>query len=145
MTFIDVNVLLYAYNRSSEHHALAKAFVDSEFSNDEATGFSWLTLLGFIRLAINPRVHPDPISIVRATAIVDEWLALPHTVVVAPGPRHWSILKDLLSRAQIGAALVSDAHLAALAIEHDAKLVSADRDFTRFQKLRFTHLLEVRL
>jgi toxin-antitoxin system PIN domain toxin len=145
VTFIDVNVLLYADNRSSEHHALAKAFIDSEFSSDEATGFSWLTLLAFTRLAINPRVYANPISTARATSIVDEWLSLPHTVVVAPGPRHWSILKDSLSRAQVGAALVSDAHLAALAIEHDAKLVSADRDFTRFPKLRFTHLLEVRL
>jgi toxin-antitoxin system PIN domain toxin len=143
VTFIDINVLLYAYNSESEHHDVAKKFLDAELSSDEETGFSWSSLLGFIRLAINPRVHRSPLSSARACAIVEQWLVLPHTTVVAPGSRHWSILKELLSRAQVTSALVSDAHLAALAIEHDAKLVSADRDFSRFPKLRFTHLLDL--
>jgi uncharacterized protein len=36
--------------------------------------------------------------------------------------------------------LTTDAHLAALAIEHDAELVTFDRDFERFAGLRMTLL-----
>ena len=52
-----------------------------------------------------------------------------------PTERHWALLSGLLTSGQASGPLVSDAHLAALAIEHGATLVTNDRDFARFPGL----------
>jgi predicted nucleic acid-binding protein len=58
--------------------------------------------------------------------------------VAEPGSRHLEILAALLEESGVAGNLVSDAHLAALAIEFDAALVSFDRDFARFAGLRWS-------
>ena len=77
----------------------------------------------------------------EAVAIVNEWLAQPNVGILEPGERHWAILSDLLSSAQVRGPLVADAHLAALAIEHGATLSTNDRDFSRFSGLRVLYPL----
>ena len=77
-----------------------------------------------------------PLGAADACAIVGRWLARPQAVVVEPGERYWEIFQDLVVRAQIHGPLVSDAALAALAIEHGATLCTTDRDFRRFDGLQ---------
>jgi hypothetical protein len=134
---VDANVLLYAYHRESAHHEVAREWVESAFSQTESIGLSWGTITAFLRLSTHPRIFTHPLTIERATAIVQSWIAVPVVTIVTPGPRHWEILHGLLLGAQARANLVPDAHLAALAIEHGAELLSNDRDFMRFSKLRF--------
>ena len=81
-------------------------------------------------------------SIDEANAHVSDWLTRPTVDVLAPGERHWTILSDLLARSRAAGNLVTDAHLAALAIEHGATLCSTDRDFHRFEGLRWTNPVE---
>ena len=78
----------------------------------------------------------------EASARVDEWLDCPAVSIVHPGERHWGVLRRLLPAAQARGPLVTDAHLAALAIEHGATLYTTDRDFSRFQGLRTRNPLE---
>lgn len=73
--------------------------------------------------------------------LVESWLQHPLVEVIQPGPRHWTVLRVLLEQAGIAGNLTSDAHLAALAIEHNALLCSADSDFRRFADLRFRNPL----
>jgi len=80
-------------------------------------------------------------SIVDAWAQVQEWLTLPNVWIPAPTARHAEILGRLLPSTGVGANLVSDAHLAALAIEHRLTLYSSDGDFTRFARLRWDNPL----
>jgi len=52
------------------------------------------------------------------------------------------IFKNLLIDGKASANLVSDAHLAALAIEYGCQLFSTDSDFSRFPKLRWRNPLK---
>lgn len=133
----DVNLLVYAVHEESPQHVAAKRWLDGLLNGDEPVGLAWTVLVGFIRVATNPRVVAGtPISVERAIAVVDLWLARPMVTVVEPGPRHWAILRMLLAEARRGANLTTDAHLAALCVERGATLHSADGDFQRFRGLR---------
>ena len=78
----------------------------------------------------------------EAMAVVQEWLERPNMAILAPTDRHWPILQALIRKAQVRGALMMDAHLAALAIEHGAVLYTSDRDFSRFPGLKWVNPLE---
>ncbi len=141
MKVLDLNLLLYALNRDSTVHERARAFVDTAMSGEETIGIPWVVVLGFLRLATNPRVFPAALSIGKAIDTVDRWFERPSTTPLGPGERHWHILSALLRESGSTANLTTDAHLAALAIENGAELCSADSDFAHFRGLRWTNPL----
>ena len=136
MRIIDANVLLYAVNTAAPRHAQARSWLDGALTGREPVGFAWTVLLAFLRLTTHPAVFPRPLAVGEATEVVRAWLAQPAAIVVDPTPRHADLLAGLLAEAGTAANLVGDAHLAALALEHGAVLVSFDADFGRFAGLR---------
>ncbi|MBI4482064.1 MAG: type II toxin-antitoxin system VapC family toxin [Acidobacteria bacterium] len=142
MILVDANLLLYAYNASSEHHERARVWLEDAIAQPQPFGLAWETVLAFLRISTNTRAFEHPLLIAEAVAIVSEWLAQPTTTMLEPGGRHWNILSSLLTTAQAFGPLVMDAHLAALAIEHGAVLYTNDRDFSRFQGLQTRNPLE---
>ncbi len=136
----DVNVLLYAVNQDSAHHAIARKWMESSFGRPEGIGFSWAALLGFLRLSTRTGIFAEPLGIESALGVVDAWLHHPSARLLNPTERHAGVLSRLLIGAGTGGNLVSDAHLAALAIENSAELATFDRDFDRFAGLRWTLL-----
>jgi uncharacterized protein len=138
----DVNLLLYAVDEDSMRHEPARAWVEERLSGTETFAFTWLVLLAFIRLTTSPRVFQSPLSTSEALDLVDGWLAQPCVTVVHPTSRHAPVLRDLLEPLGTAGNLTTDAHLAALAIEHGAELCSTDRDFSRFAGLRWANPLE---
>lgn len=141
MKLPDLNLLIYAVDRSSHSHAAALGWWNGLLSGTETVAFSWTVLLGFLRLTTSPHIMQTPMTANEALDYIDRWLAHPVTTVIDPTPRHASILRDLLGRVGTAGNLVSDTHLAALAIEHGAELCSADRDFGRFPGLRWVNPL----
>ena len=137
MQIVDANVLLYAVNERSEQHDDAKGWLDRALSGRETVGFTWIALMAFVRLTTHPRVFPDPLSIEDAATIVRTWLAQPTAVVVEPTTRHIDVLEGFLSDLGTAGNLVNDAHLAALAVEHGADIVSFDADFSRLEGVRW--------
>jgi toxin-antitoxin system PIN domain toxin len=133
---VDANVLLYAYQPRSEHHDRCRTWVEKALSGDEPVGLAWVTILAFLRISTNPRVFEEPLSAKEAVAIVSSWLQRPAVSVLDAGELCWEILRAQLVEAQVSGALVMDAFLAALALENGAALVTTDRDFSRFPKLR---------
>ena len=142
MILLDANLLLYAYNTSSADHVKAKTCIERLLSGPEPAGFCWPVIIAFIRIATNARAFPRPLSRTEAVLAVSEWLDQPQTVVLGPGDNHWTILQRMVSQGKASGPLVSDAHLAALAVEHGATLYSTDRDFARFPNLKFENPLE---
>lgn len=137
MILVDVNLLLYAYNPDSAHHAAARSWLGDTFSGGGGQVFlSWTTILAFIRIMTDSRIFVASFQESEVLDIVDSWLALPSLGILEPGERYWPILKNLVRVGQIRAALTMDAHLAALALEHGAVLATNDRDFTRFPDLK---------
>ena len=111
------------------------------FNSEEPVAFTWVVVLGFLRIATNPRIQPRPLTAAQAVTVVEGWLAQPVTRVVVPGDEHWRILKSLLHHVGTAGNLTTDAHLAALAIENGATLCSTDTDFQRFSHLRWVNPL----
>jgi hypothetical protein len=136
----DVNVLLYAANEASPDHEEARRWLESAFNEAEGVGLAWVALLGFIRLSTRRGIFPNPLSVEDAVSVVQTWLSHERASVLHPSDRHLSILGRLLVGAQTAGNLTTDAHLAALAIEHGATLGSFDADFERFSGLRFDAL-----
>jgi toxin-antitoxin system PIN domain toxin len=133
---VDANVLLYAVNEGSSHHAAARRWLDAALGGHETVGFAWIAILAFLRLATHPRVFPAPLTIPDAASIVEAWLSQRTAVVVEPTQRHLTTLARLLEGTGSAGNLVNDAHVAALAIDHGAAVASFDADFARFPGLR---------
>lgn len=136
MILIDVNILIYATNVESEHHAAAKKWLDGQLGSSIRVGLPWASALGFLRLATNSRVFREPLTMSVAWRQVSDWLNAGPVWVPQPTERHAEVLGALLAGPGVHGNLVPDAHLAALAIEHGLTLCSTDGDFARFPKLR---------
>lgn len=132
MKIVDANVLLYAVNRQSVQHDAAHRWLSAALSGNEVVGLPWVSLLAFIRLSTSRRIFASPLTPVDAMALVESWLSRPAAVTVEPTSRHLSILRGLLEQAGTAGNLTTEAHIAALAIEHGGAVVSFDRDFERF-------------
>jgi len=141
MTIIDANLLIYFYNEDSKHHAAAAKWLDSLIDSTDQIGLPWITLWAFLRLSTSPRILPMPLSPDQAFSIVRDWMEQPSVIVVHPGPRHATILERLVVGTGARAGMVTDAALAALAIENGATLASADHDFRRFPDLKWVNPL----
>ena len=142
MILPDANLLLYAYHPRAEQHEASRNWLEAALSGSELVQFPWLTLWAFLGISTNPRAFEEPLSIAEATTNVSAWLERPNAVVVEAGERHWKILRLLLDTSQSAGPLVTDAALAALAIEHGATLHTTDRDFSRFPGLNWTNPIE---
>ncbi len=137
MKLVDANLLLYAVDTTSPHHGVAKPWLERQLSGSETFAFAWAVLLAFVRLATNPRVFSAPLTVEEALDLLDSWLTQPNATVVHPTDRHSGVLRELLLSLGTAGNLTSDAHLAALSIEHGAELCSGDGDFARFPRVRW--------
>jgi toxin-antitoxin system PIN domain toxin len=141
MKIVDLNVLLYAVNANATQHGRVRAWWEHAVNDEDTLGLPWVVLLGLLRLSTNPRVFPRPLAPHVAALKLDAWLALDNVRIVGEKDDHWDTLKPLLGGTGTAGNLTTDAHLAALAISHDAVLVSTDTDFARFKGLRWENPL----
>jgi uncharacterized protein len=136
----DLNLLLYAVNADSPQHKAARSWIESAFASAGGIAFCWPALLGFLRLATRTGIFSQPLTVEQALEVVRQWIDRPAARLLAPTERHADVLASLLVAQGRGGHLVSDAHLAALAIEHGVQLGTFDRDFERFAGLRLALL-----
>ena len=141
MILIDTNLWLYATLRETPRHDAAKAWLEATLNGDEPIALPWNVVLAVLRISTQSRLMLQPLRPVQALTLVDSWLQHPLVELVQPGPAHWGLLRQLIEQAGTAGNLTNDAHLAALAIEHNCTLCSADNDFRRFPGLRFRNPL----
>lgn len=142
MILPDINLLLHAYNTDSAVHVPARKWWESLLNSARPVGLSWVAVLGFIRIGTHPRVWTHPLPVAVACRHARAWVTHPHVTLIDPGARHAEILFGLLESLGTSGNLTTDAHLAALAIEHQAELHSTDADFSRFPGLRWRNPLD---
>jgi toxin-antitoxin system PIN domain toxin len=142
---VDANLLLYAEDSSSEHHEAARTWWDAQLSGLDPVGLCWPVLNAFIRIGTNPRLHQRPLTLKEATERVQSWFDQPCVRLIQPTDQHWTIFQQMLRAGNAVGNLVSDAHLAALAVEHSCVLHSTDADFSRFRGLKWKNPIAARL
>ncbi|MBU4317443.1 MAG: type II toxin-antitoxin system VapC family toxin [Proteobacteria bacterium] len=137
MILVDANILLYAEDSLNSNHDKARKWWDGKLSGTETICLCWTVLAAFIRIGTNARVFEAPLSLEQATTRVQSWLDQPNTRLINPTDQHWRVFQQLLLDSKALANLVTDAHIAALAIEHGCEVASSDSDFARFPKLKW--------
>ena len=137
MTIVDANVLLNAINEDGPDHDVARRWLDGALNGGAPVGFAWVVLLAVARLSTRPGIFVRPLATEHVHELLSMWLSAPAASVVHPGERHLSILMRLLADAGTAGNLTTDAHLAALAVEHRATVTTFDADFDRFDGVRW--------
>lgn len=132
MKLVDANVLIYAVDRSADHHAESRQWLDAALGGRETLLIPWVSLLAFVRLVTHPSIFEHPLAVDRALDVVEGWLAAPAVVMPQPDERHIQRLRELLGATGRGGNLVNDGHLAAIALQYRATVVTFDSDFGRF-------------
>jgi len=137
----DINLLVYAHDSEFPRHGEVRDWWEELMNGSDSVGLAWVAMLGFIRITTNSKILDNPMEPAIACARVRSWLGRPQSIVIHPGDRHAEVLFQLLGQAGSAGNLTTDAHLAALAIEHQAELHSADADMARFPGLRWVNPL----
>jgi len=136
MIILDANVLLYVFSKDSPHHETYVRWFERVMDRREELGIPWLSALAFIRVASNKKIMIAAAHAQDCAKTIEDLMSHSHVAWVTGGPGHWGLFQNMLRSGQAKGDLVNDAHLAALAIEHDAFLCTNDRDFTRFPGLK---------
>ena len=142
MLLPDVNVLVYAHRQDAPDHHAYRDWLEDVINGDEAYAIAELVLSGFVRVVTHPKVFRHPSQLDDALAFCEQVASQDNCVRVAPGPRHWPLFERLCREAGARGNLVPDAYLAALAIEAGCEWITTDRDYSRFQGLRWRHPLQ---
>lgn len=135
----DVNLLIHAYNADSPSHGAARRWWEGLMNSPGTVGLGWAVILGFVRISTHRHILKSPLPVDEACSAARSWLDQPQVSVIHPGDRHAEILFGLLRSLGSAGNLTTDAHLAALAIEHQAEIHTTDADFRRFPGLRWSN------
>lgn len=117
MILPDVNVLLYAFREDTPEHAASLEWLDTVVNGNAAPGVCPQVPASFVPIATHWRVYIPPSPLEEALGFCDFLLGQPQAQVVAPGPRHWDIYRELCRKAKATGSLTQDAWFAAIAIE----------------------------
>jgi toxin-antitoxin system PIN domain toxin len=142
MVLLDVNVLVRAFRKDAPHHSEIKAWLDSIVSSDSTFGLSDLALSGFLRIVTHPRIFDPPAPVGTALDFAEAIRSQPNCLSISPGKRHWSVFTRLCRESDARGNLIPDAYFAALAIESGSEWITTDRDFSRFEGLKWRHPLK---
>jgi len=133
----DINLLIYAYNDGATQHVAARDWWEDLMRGKEAIGVAWAVSIGFIRLMSNDKVLKSTLTPSDAAKRATDWFRFPHVKPLNPGEQHLEYFHRNLATQGNGRNLVTDAHIAALAMEYDAVVHTNDSDFSRFPDLHW--------
>jgi len=137
MIAVDTNVLVHAHRADSPWHEAASARLRELAESALPWAVPWPCLHEFLATVTHPRIFRTPTPLEKALAQVDLWIESPALEVLGEGPSYWPTLRDQLAAGSVVGPLVHDARIAAICIEHAVdELWTADRDFSRFPRLR---------
>jgi uncharacterized protein len=136
MIAVDTNLLVYAHRPESPWHEAATQCLQDLVETDTEWAVPWPCLHEFLAIVTRSTIFKEPTPPEAAIAQVNFWLEAPTLTMLGEGPGYWVELRDLIGHAKVTGAMIHDARIAAICIQHDAELWSADRDFGRFHGVR---------
>lgn len=133
MILLDANILLYAYLEAFPQHKTVAQWLEELLSRrHESVLVTWTVATAFLRISTNRRIFKVPSSITEANNRLDGLFSHPMVQLIGPTASHWPIFSKILMEMNLSGDVVMDAHIAAMAVENNAAVASADKDFRRF-------------
>jgi uncharacterized protein len=133
MRLWDVNLWVYAFRTDSPLHGRVRSILIEALEAREPFLFSPSAASSFLRLVTNPRIFKEPSEWREAWTFID-WLEAHPAATFAPFDAvAFGIFKHLCLVAGARGNEVPDAFFAALAMRHDATLLTADAGMKRWQ------------
>lgn len=142
MILPDANLLLYAYIKDFPQHSGSKKWLEKSLQGEETIGLSWQIITAFIRIGTNPKIFKIPMTVRQVENRIESLLTQTNVKIIVPTEKHWQIFLKLLKDTKALGNLTMDAHLAALAIEYNARIASTDDDFKIFPNLDYFNPLK---
>lgn len=137
----DVNLLVFAHDEAAPFHTVARTWWESALNASEPVGLPWAVALGFVRITTHRSILLRPLPVQDALDYVSSWLERENVVALESTPGHWDRISAGIRALGAAGNLTTDAHIAALAIEHGAEVHSNDQDFGRFPGLKWVNPL----
>lgn len=141
MIIPDANLLIYAHDKTSPHHAKACRWWEAVLSGREPVGIPVVVALAFVRLVTHPTINENPMTIGMARERVESWEKVSLVSILMGSASTLRLAWQFLEAAEAGGNLTTDAMIAAHASEMGATVYSNDRDFARFPKIRWINPL----
>ncbi|HEY3975125.1 MAG TPA: TA system VapC family ribonuclease toxin [Candidatus Sulfotelmatobacter sp.] len=141
MIVVDANLLIYSYDSGSSNHAKARNWLERTLAGAEMVGLPWQSISAFVRIMTDSRLPGERFTAAKAVEVVSMWLDQSIVRVLVPGDGHWLLFRGMVVEGQASGPLVTDAQIAALAVEYGGVLHTTDRDFARFPGLRWVNPL----
>jgi len=137
MIAVDTNLLVYAHREDSSWHDSSFQCLQ-QLSNGLGTwAIPWPCVHEFLAIVTHPRIYNPPTTVSSALDQVSAWLEAPGLVLLTESDGYWGRLQTLVREGKITGPKVHDARIAALCFHHGVdELWTADRDFSRFSKLK---------
>jgi uncharacterized protein len=133
---VDTNLLVYAHRGEMPFHSAAMRCLRGLSQTRAAWAIPWPCVHEFLGVVTNPRIYKTPSTVAEAIRQVDAWHESPSLVVLHESMQHWLTLRRLVTAGRVQGAMVHDARIAAICVDHDVKeFWTADRDFSRFPQL----------
>ena len=140
---VDVNILLYASDTSSPHHARALEFLQACGDRPEILCLTWPTLMAYLRISTHPAVFQVPLTPEEAMGNIEAFLRLPQVRLISEEDGFWGKYRQATGGMAVRGNLVPDAHLAALLLQHGVGVIyTNDSDFRKFPFLTVRNPLD---
>jgi toxin-antitoxin system PIN domain toxin len=137
MIALDSNILVYAHRADSRWHNRAKERIRELAEGSAPWLIPWPCIHEFLAIVTHPKIYNPPTPLLLALDQVDLWLQSPSLVLTGESLAYWPVFREMAAKSRIEGPLVHDARLAAICMEQGVEeLWTADRDFSRFPKLK---------
>ena len=137
MIAVDTNILVHAHREESPFHENAFGCIAKLAEGRSSWAIPWPCVHEFFSIVTHPRIYNPPSPIQCAVDQLDAWFESPTLTLLSETPDYWSILRPIVTLSQVSGPMIHDARIVAICIQNGvAELLTADRDFGRFQELK---------
>jgi toxin-antitoxin system PIN domain toxin len=134
---VDTNILVYAHREDSGWHERALETVTELAEGRSAWAIPWPCLWEFLAIATHPRIYNPPSPAEDALLQIERWLESPSLHLLSEGEAFFESLSMTIKKAKVRGPAVHDARIVAICLRHGvSRLLTADRDFSRYPQLR---------
>ena len=142
MIAIDTNIIIYAHRYDNPFQKRAQEWLEHVFQKEDICAIPYHCIIEFLAISTNPRIYKDPTPPETAFEQIENLLECDNVKILSEIENQLSLVKELSLNTAIKGSEFHDVRIAAVCLENGVSvLYSADRNFSRFSKLKVVNPL----